>query len=186
MAAGESPRWNGWVGLAGALGFAAIVGALHGLQPDYDAREQLVSELASGPHGWAMLPAFAFLALSVLGIWLGLRTVGAAALPCALLAVAAPCMLAAGVFPFGRFTLLHTAAVMVGFNAILLVMALLPSRAGRLQSRGLRTVSWLLAAGVIVSTVAGGWVMMIGVAQRLAAACFIAWLCSVGWKLIRH
>ena len=64
--------WEGWLALLGVGAFIGIVGALHLLQSDYDWRGQLMSELALGAHGWAMLPAFCSLSLALLGIQHGL------------------------------------------------------------------------------------------------------------------
>src|SRR5262245_43570215 len=112
----SSAAVGGWAGLAGMLGFAAIVLALPSLQPGYDARHQLLSELAGGPFGWAMAPAFGCLALSLLGVQLGLGAVGASGVPRALLGAAAVGMLAAGVFPLESATGVHVAAVLLAFG----------------------------------------------------------------------
>ncbi len=170
--------------MAGVLGFVAIVVALHGQQPEYDARRQLVSELAQGPYGWAMLPAFGCLALSLLGVGYGLHAAGASALPCALLAASAVGMLAAGVFPLGRATVIHIVAVALAFTQIALTAYLLPARAAPFQSWAWRAGSWLLGAGAVVSLASAIWGVPLGVAQRLAAACVLGWLFLLNGRLI--
>ena len=53
MPRGSTEYWAGWLAIASAIGFGAIVAILHFIQPGYDARHQLMSELALGPQGWA-------------------------------------------------------------------------------------------------------------------------------------
>lgn len=65
------PRWVGALTMTGALGFVVVVGALHVLQPGYAPAHQLMSELALGAYGWAMLAAFLFIAVSTLSVALG-------------------------------------------------------------------------------------------------------------------
>jgi hypothetical protein len=173
------------VGFAGLLGFVTIVLALHCLQPEYDARRQLVSELALGPYGWAMMPAFVALALSLLGVQHGLGALGVPVAPRALLGAAAAGMLVAGLFPLGRATVLHVVAVAVGFTLIALAVYLLQVRAGALQSRASRAGSWLLGAGAVVSLASASCGVPLGVAQRLATACVLGWLCLLSRRLIQ-
>ena len=80
--------------------FVATVVPLHWLQPGYDARHQLMSELALGRYGETMLVAFAGLALAMLGAFLS-RAAGPPAVRW-LLAAAALFFLLAGVFPLGH------------------------------------------------------------------------------------
>ena len=44
--------------LVGVAMFVIAVVALHLLQPNYEPTHQLMSELALGPYGWAMIVAF--------------------------------------------------------------------------------------------------------------------------------
>jgi hypothetical membrane protein len=182
---GIRPALGGWVGLIGVLGFAAIVLVLPRLQPAYDARRQLLSELAHGPHGWLMLPAFGCLAMSLLGVQFGLGAVGASVLPRALLVAAAVGMLAAGVFPLASAPEVHIAAVLLAFCLIALTVGALPSRAGCLPTRGLWGASVLLVGGATVAIASGSYSVPIGIAQRLAAACVLGWLCWLSWRLVR-
>lgn len=59
--------------IAGGL-FAALLGALHVLEPEYDPTWRFISEYALGSYGWMMSLAFASLAVS-------LASTGLAALP---------------------------------------------------------------------------------------------------------
>ena len=47
-------------------------------------------------------------------------------------------------------------------------------------------VSRTTAAGIAVSVALGHSVLPIGIAQRLAAACLLAWLAILGWRLGRR
>jgi hypothetical protein len=181
----RSAALGGCAGIAGILGFGAIVFALHGLQPAYDARRQLLSELALGPYGWTMGVAFVCLALSFLGAQFGLGALGASAAPRVLLGAAGAAMLAAGAFPLGRGTGIHIAAVLLGFALVAVAMYLLPARAGQLPVRGLRGVSWVLGTGAVASLASANCGVPIGVAQRLAVACVLGWLCWLSWRLVR-
>ena len=71
-AAAWTPLRAGSLAIAGAIGFVLIVSILHLLQPGYDPKHQLMSELALGAHGWAMLLAFLFIAGSTLSLALGI------------------------------------------------------------------------------------------------------------------
>jgi hypothetical protein len=180
-----SHPWPGCLAMAGALGFLAVVVALHLVQPDYDAQHEPISALAIGPGGGAMLPAFVLLALSLCGATQGLRDKGASAVPCILLLAAAAAMLAAGVFPLGRASFLHVAIVTVGSDLLVVAMYLLPARAGRLRSRGVQVECWLLAAGAVASTVSLAWGVPLGVAQRVGVGCVLLWLCLLGRRLVQ-
>ena len=57
-------RLAGALAIAGAIGFVIVMGTLHLLQPGYDLVHQLMSELAVGANGWAMLLAFLLIAAS--------------------------------------------------------------------------------------------------------------------------
>ncbi len=180
-----SPPWPGCLAIAGALGFLAVVVALHLLQPEYDAQYEPISALTLGPGGGAMLPAFIFLALSLCGAQQGLRDKGASAVPRVLLLAAAAAMLAAGVFPLGTTSFLHVAVVNVGSNLLVVAMYLLPARAGRLRSRGVQVECWLLAAGAVASVVSMRCDVPLGVAQRAGVGCVLLWLCLLGRRLVQ-
>lgn len=59
-------RAGGLATLGGVAVFAVIAIALHVAQPGYDPSTQLMSELALGRYGGAMLFAFAALAVAML------------------------------------------------------------------------------------------------------------------------
>ena len=162
-----------------------IVACLHLAQPDYDGRHQLMSELALGPHGWAMLPAFSFFALSIVGTQQGLRSVGGSVFLQAILVAAAVSLLGAGIFPLGQASDLHIALVAFAFVLLVLAMYLLPSQVHGLASPLIRWVSWTLAAATAVSVLAGHSWLPMGITQRLAAGAVLLWVCFLGWRPIR-
>ncbi len=178
-------RLAGWVGIAGVLGFGTIVLALQHLQPAYDVRHQLLSELALGPYGWAMKAAFGSVALSLFGVQFGLGTLGVARAPRTLLGAAGVSMLAAGAFSWGQATRAHIAAVLMTLGLIAAAAYLLPARAGRLPTRAVRGMSWLLGSGTVASLAAANCGVSLGIAQRLAVACVLGWLCWLSWRLVR-
>jgi hypothetical membrane protein len=179
------PRWAGALAIAGAVAFIGVVGTLHALQPGYDPVDQLMSELALGPHGWAMLVAFALLAASTLSLGLGIAEAQRAPWLQAVLAVAALGFLGAGVFPLGRASEWHIVLIAVAFVAVVLAMYLLPTLAPARFGGMAGKISWLLAAGTALGVFLGHSVLPIGVGQRLAAVCVVAWLCFVGARLCR-
>jgi len=172
--------------MVGVATFAATVMVLHLLQPDHQATYQLMSELALGRHGWAMAVAFAGLALAVFGIQVAIAAFEASRGLRFLLMVAAAFFLAAGLFPLGDTSEIHIAAIAAAFVLSVLAMYLFPSNAGRASAAAPRVVSWSLAAGIAVSVALGHSVLPIGIAQRLAAACLLAWLAILGWRLGRR
>jgi len=171
--------------MIGVATFVIVVLILHLLQPDYEPRHQLMSELALGRYGWAMLVAFLGLAAAVLGLQAAIANFGGSPGYRILLGAAALLFLAAGVFPLGATSLIHISAIAGAFVLSVLAMYLFPKNAGRASAAGPRAVSWPLAAGVAVGVVAGQSVVPMGVGQRLAAACLLTWLGIVGWKLYR-
>jgi len=179
-------RWSGYVSIASAIGFVVVVSGLHFMQHDYDPQHQLMSELALGRYGWAMLPAFVLLAVSVLGVAQGLGAVRASVLTRAILGGAAASFVGAGVFRLGQADELHILLIAVAFVLVVLGMYLLPSSAPGLSARFNRGVCWGLGAATALSAWLGHSVLPIGVGQRLGAAWVLLWLCYVGWKLIQR
>lgn len=169
----------------GPAGFVLAVLPLHFLQPGYDARYQLMSELALGPHGWAMLPAFLCLAVSALGLQAALRAAGAAAALRVILAAAALCFAASGVFPLGRASQMHILSIAAAFVLSCLAMYLYPSSAGNAARRIPKAWCWGLAAGVAAGVALGHSLLPMGIGQRLAAACLLSWFAVAGWRLRR-
>ena len=178
--------WGGGLAIAGTLSFCSIVVALHFVQPDYDARYQLMSELALGRHGWAMLPAFFSLALSVIGLQVAARRFRASRLLQAVLLAAAVALIGAGIFRLGQATEFHVGLVAFAFILLVLAIYLFPSQVGGLAWRPLRAVCWLLAASVAISVALGESLLPMGIAQRLAATSVLVWLCLMGWILMRR
>ena len=177
--------WGAVATMVGVATFLIVVLILHLLQPDYEPRHQLMSELALGQHGWAMFVAFFGLAVAVLGLQVAVAECGGSRGYMVLLGVAALFFLAAGIFPLGATSLIHISAIGVAFVLSVLAMYLFPTKAGRASVVGPRAVSWPLAAGVAVSVASGHAVIPMGIGQRLAAVCLLVWLGIVGWRLYR-
>lgn len=176
-------QWPGALTIAGAIGFSVVVSTLHVLQPGYDEVHQLMSELALGAHGWAMFPAFLFIAVSPLSLGVGIAQVQRAPWLQGVLVVAALGFLGAGVFPLGRASELHIALIAIAFVALVLAMYLVPSVVPALFSGKAKGVSWCLPGGTALSVFLGHAILPIGVGQRLAAACIVTWLCFAGARL---
>src|SRR5262249_46642090 len=134
--------------LAGVAMFIITVVALHLLQADYDPINQLMSELALGRYGDAMILAFAGLAIAMIGIQYAIGKAGAPARYRILLIVASAFFLSAGLFPLGETSELHIGAIAAAFVLSGLAMYLYPSSAGRASAAAPQAVSWLLAAGM--------------------------------------
>lgn len=165
--------------------FLVTVVSLHLLQPAYDPVHQLMSELALGPYGWAMILAFAGLALAIFGAQAALGVFGGSQYLRVLLSAAALFFLAAGVFPLGAHSEIHIAAIATAFVLSVLAMYLFPSGAGRAANAAPRALSWCLAAGVAVSVALGHSVLPMGIGQRFAALCLATWLAILGWRLAK-
>jgi hypothetical protein len=172
--------------LAGVGLFVATVVPLHLLQPGYEPASQLMSELALGRYGWAMLLAFAGLALAAFAAQSAIAAYGASLSLRALLAAAALFFLAAGVFPLGARSEIHIAAIAIAFVLSVLAMYFYPTGAGRAAAAAPRLLSWPLAAGLAASIALGHSVLPMGIGQRLAALCLLIWLAVLGWRLARR
>jgi hypothetical membrane protein len=176
---------GGWAALVGVAVFAVVVIALHVLQREYDPATQLMSELALGRFGGAMLAAFAGLAMAMFAVQLSIGRLGAGKILRALMAAAAAFFLVAGLFPLGETATIHIAAIALAFVLSVLAMYLFPATAGAASRLAPRKVSWTLAAGMAAS-VALGRLAPMGLAQRAAAICLLAWLVIVGWRLAHY
>ena len=172
--------------MVGVAVFVATVVTLHFVQPGYEPSQQLMSELALGPFGWAMIIAFTGLALAVFGVQVAIANFGASRWLRLLLTVAAVFFLAAGMFPLGATSAIHIAAIAIAFVLSVLAMYFFPSSAGHAVAIAPRSISWSLAAGVATSVALGHSVLPMGVGQRLAALCLIVWLVVLGLGLGRN
>ena len=178
-------RWAGGLAIAGAIGFVVVVSILHLVQPGYDFAHQLMSELALGSYGWAMLVALLLVAVSTFSLALGIAQLQRSPWLQVVLAVATLGFLGAGVFPLGRASEWHIFLIATAFIALVLAIYLLPSIAPAHFGGEVRWVSWSLAGSTALSVFLGHSVLPIGVGQRLAAACVITWLCFAGMRLWR-
>jgi len=180
-----SPRCAGRLTIGGAIAFAVIVTVLHMLQPGYDFVHQLMSELALGAYGWGMVFAFVCIAISTFSLAMGIARLQHSSWLPVVLAVAALGFLGAGVFRLGQASELHISLIAVAFVAVVLAMYLAPS-AAPVQFGGSATkICWSLAGTTAISVLLGHSMLPIGVAQRLAAACVVTWLCFAGTRLRR-
>ena len=177
-------RYWAVLGLVGVLGFLAVVVPLHFVQPGYDPRHQLMSELALGPHGSFMLIAFLLMATSLIAVAAIARGAGSAIALQLLFLAAAGAFVASGAFPLGPETSdIHIGAIALAFVLSVLGMYLAPS--GPLGTLAPRILSWPLAAGVALAVVLGHSVLPMGIGQRLAASCLLAWLAAVCARALR-
>lgn len=170
--------------LIGVTLFVGTVTILHFVQPGYEPTQQLMSELALGPFGWAMIIAFAGLAVAVFGVRAAISVPETSFWLRLLLAASAVSFLAAGIFPLGATSEVHIAAIATAFVLSVLAMYAFPSGAGRAAAAAPRSISWSLAAGVAASVALGHSVLPMGVGQRLAALCLIVWLAVLGWRFM--
>jgi hypothetical membrane protein len=179
----NSIRWGAWASIFGALSFIVVVATLHTLQPGYDPSAQLMSELALGPHGWAMLIAFCGLALGTAGIALAIASMGASPILTSLLAASSFFFLVSGVFPLGETSTIHIAAIATAFVFSVLAMYFFPALGGDARALAGRGLSWSCAAGVAASVALGHSALPMGIGQRLAAGFLLLWIVAVGWRL---
>ena len=163
--------------------FLAVVLALHAIQTDYDPVNQLMSELALGPRGWAMFFAFAGIAVALAGIQFSIAKLGATHALRGLLILAAVFFLAAGVFPLGEASMIHISAIAAAFVTAVLAMYLFPSLAGRAAVLAPKSLSWSFAAGVAISAALGHSLLPIGIGQRMAASFLLLWMLVLGMRL---
>jgi hypothetical protein len=173
-------------GVAAVLGvavFLAVVLLLHLVQAQYDPLHQLMSELALGPHGWAMFFAFAGIAFALTGLQFSIATLGATPVLRGLLILAAIFFLAAGAFPLGESSMTHISAIAAAFVTAVLAMYLFPSLAGGAAMLAPKSVSWPFAAGVAISVALGHSAMPMGIGQRLAATFLFLWILILGLRL---
>jgi hypothetical protein len=176
-------RWGGWMALAGVALFVAVVALLHVVQEDYRAADQLMSELALGRLGSAMLVAFAGLAMGAFGVQLGIGPLGAARALRIVLFTAAIFFLGAGVFTLATAPQVHIAAIACAFVMSGVAMYLFPATAGRAAAFAPRGVSWTAAVGIAASVALGHAILPMGIAQRSAALFLLLWLSILGWRL---
>lgn len=171
-------------GQIGTVTFVAVMLTLEQLQPGYSSANQLVSELATGPHGRWMLLAFAGIAWLTAETGRALHYSGQTRPLPGLLYAAAVCFLGAGIFRLGEATLLHTTLVGVAFTLCGTSMYLLPRTTGGRQLPFIRGISWglgLLMAGSIAQPL-----FPVGVAERLAALAWMLWAGTIAFMLQRQ
>ena len=130
--------------MVGVMMFVMVVLILRMLQPEYDTRNQLMSELALGRHGWAMFLAFLGLASEMFGVQSTIAAYGGTRGYRFLLVAAALLFLAAGIFPLGAAPLLHISSIAIACVLTVLAMYLFPSSADRASVAAPRMVSWPL------------------------------------------
>jgi hypothetical protein len=132
-----------------------------------------------------MLPAFFLIAASTFSIAIGIGCLQRARWLQGVLILAGLGFLGAGVFPLGQASEWHIALIAIAFVAVVLAMYLIPSVVPTQFDGRVKVVSWCLAGGTALSVLLGHSLLPIGVGQRLAAACVVAWLCFAGIRLRR-
>lgn len=168
---------NRVITLAGVAGFVAIVTYLHFAQTDYSPANQLMSELALGRQGVLMLWAFLSFALSVAGTVSILAAYKAHPVIKLLLGTASLSLAGAGIFKLEAATTLHVALVGLAFILLVLCMYLTPRLITRFQTLQATLICWGFGAGTALFVGLGQGTLPIGLAQRLATACILLWLC---------
>ncbi|MBK9615936.1 MAG: DUF998 domain-containing protein [Uliginosibacterium sp.] len=166
--------------LCGMAGFVLIVAALHAVQPGYDARHQLMSELALGPYGGFLLAAFTSLALATACLAAALYHARAHRSMVALLGAAALCFQGAGLFQLHTATRLHVGLIAAAFVLCGLAMAGLPRALAAKRLRHPRVFSWGLGGAMAAFAALD---LPIGLAQRLSAATLLIWMVIVAVQL---
>ena len=164
---------NRTVILIGVVGFVAIVGYLHVVQTDYSPQHQLMSELALGKQGTLMLWAFMSFALSVAA---AIKLLPHTVLKF-LLGLASLSLAGAGIYKLGEATTLHVALVALAFVILALCQYLTPRLISAFQTPVAMAFSWGLGAGTALFVALGQVILPIGLAQRMATACLLLWLC---------
>lgn len=172
--------WGSRAATGGAACFAAIVTALHAVQPRMDPASHLISELASRPWGSAMVVAFTGLAVGFAGLQVAICSLGGSKALRVLLAVAALSFFLAGVITLDRNVGLHLGSVVVGFASAVLSIYELPNSGGALANAIPRAWSLALGLGVCVGVALGFSFLPVGIGQRIAAFFLLCWLMLAG------
>ena len=172
---------GGVICVAGVAGFLMVVIPLHLVQSDYNPWHQMMSELALGPHGQFMLLAFASIAAAFGGMAMGLAASNTPRFMSILAATAGLTFLGAGIFRLDNAIEMHVALIATAFVLSGLAMYLLPACVPGASRAG----SWTLGAATAISVLSGHLFMPMGLAQRLAAACILIWLCWVVRSILK-
>lgn len=173
------------VSIVGVIAFIVIVVLLHVLQPGYNPVEQLISELADGPHGSAMFFAFLSLAIALASLAFGLFQLQTPIAIPICLSLASVCFIGAGIFRLGTAAETHIAFVAVAFFFCVLAMYLLPRTKHEMTSVRNRVISWGLAVVVASGVVSGGSLIPVGIAQRIIVGALLVWIIIFASRLFR-
>jgi len=196
---------------AAAIMFLVLLTALHIIKPEFDPSWRFVSEYGIGRHGWIMVVAFLFLALSCLAAIIAIRSeIGTTGgkIGLALLLVVAVALVAAGIFVADPITAskdeltthggLHALAGTIGIPGLAIAAVLISRSLGRNESwsstrRLLLWTAHLTWISVLVMFVSMfimlgqtqgkfGPNVLIGWPNRLVVLSYCAWLMVVGWR----
>jgi hypothetical protein len=178
-------HWSIVATTVGITVFVVIIVILHFIQPDYNPKYQLISELAIGKYGGLVFIAFLGLAAAVFGLQVAISESGATRSYRVLLNIDAMFFFLTGIFPLGRSPTIHIISITIAFILSVLSMYLFPSSAGRASNAVPCVVSWSLAVGIALSVALGNYIIPIGISQRLAAFCLILWLSLITWNLFK-
>ncbi|MCE1172220.1 MAG: DUF998 domain-containing protein [Azovibrio sp.] len=175
----------GWLTWGCLLPFPLIVIRLQEVQAGYLPSQQYMSELALGPGGQWMLPAFVSLGLACIGnaLHLYLRRIPwfLAALP----GLAGICFCGAGWHTLATAADWHIAWIAAAFVLAALGMYLLPRLCPTLGDTLSRLCCWGPALLMLGSTALSDILLPAGTAQRLAALALLSWLALLAWRLDR-
>jgi hypothetical protein len=177
-----------WIVFACAAYYVIVGAALHFLEPEYDPRYRFMSEYAWSAHGWLMTTTFFALAVALLTVALGLRSLygpsRSARLGFGLLVVGAAGICVAGVF---RGFPLHDVGSAVGLPSVVMAAALLSWSFRRAPGwRPLFLVTLLIALGMFAAFLSMVIdVGMPGLQQRIFLSLVLLWLAIVAHRLVR-
>ncbi|MGH9966322.1 MAG: DUF998 domain-containing protein [Pyrinomonadaceae bacterium] len=200
-----------YISFAAAAIFLVLLTVLHIIKPEFDPSWRFVSEYAIGRHGWVMVLAFLFLALSCLSSDIAIRSqIGTTGgkIGLALLVVVAVALVAAGIFVADPITAskdeltthgsLHGLAAMIGIPGLPIAAVLISRSLGRNEvwSSSRRLLLWtahLTWISVLVMFVSMfimlgqtqgkfGPNVLIGLPNRLVVLAYCVWLMVIAWR----
>ena len=175
----------GCITIGGVIGFISSVGYLHIVQEGYDPVQQLMSELALGRHGNLMIFAFFSFAASVFTAQIGLHRCKSPIIIKLFLITASISLSGAGVFDLNNAAVLHIVLVAIAFVLIVFVTYLLPRYVSAFRTPAHKLISWSLGAFTALSIALGQNLIPMGIGQRGAALCILAWLGWLGYRFMR-
>lgn len=201
--------------IATAAAVLLLLVGLHMLSPEFDPSWRMVSEYATGQHGWVLSLMFVFWALSswalAFAIWPQLKTI-AGRTGLAFLIAAGVGEAMAAVFDITHR--LHSVAALIGIPSLAIAAMLISMSLGRaktwftarkllLWTANLTWISLVLMAtsfailiftytraggdmsAGIITTLPPGVIAVVGWANRLLVLAYCTWVMTVAWQAIK-